>query len=100
MGKPTVTVTIQGVGHKVDLPEESQTWIEIPGVNPCPGCKCPGLLRVSGAGRRIDGYDTYAADAVTTCCKGWVGTIRVQVHDTLFGIAEDERVLRMGVTIY
>ena len=65
----------------------------------CPGCGV-APFKVAGTGRRIAANDrAYEADAVALCCDRSVGTLRVEI-DTLFGLREDEAVLRMGVRIY
>lgn len=65
----------------------------------CPSCG-HAPFKVQGAGRRIAPDDrAYEADAVAVCCGSHVGTLRVETN-TLFGLREDEAVLRMGVRIY
>lgn len=61
----------------------------------CPSCAAPAPMKIKGIGRRIHSHDTYAADARTLCCGASVGEIRAQV-ETLFGLEEDEAVLRHG----
>ena len=57
-------------------------------------------LRVQGTGRRIAQDDrAYEADGIAMCCSKFVGVIRVEVS-TLFGLREDEAVMRHGVKIY
>jgi hypothetical protein len=73
----------------------------------CPVCGAvapPGgdSFPVAGTGKSIDPdnrHDTYRADAVCLLCDAHVGVIRAKV-DTLFGIEEDEAVMRLGVRIY
>jgi hypothetical protein len=65
----------------------------------CFGCGT-SPFKVAGTGRRIAPDDrAYEADAVSLCCKTGVGVLRVETG-TLFGLREDEAVLRMGVRIY
>lgn len=58
----------------------------------CPRCGS-APFRVQGTGKRIASHDTYAADAVATCCDQHVGELRATVS-TLFGLREDEAVTR------
>lgn len=64
----------------------------------CSGC---GLtLRVRGQGRRIsDDGRSYEADGACVACGAAAGTIRVCVP-TLFGLREDEAVLRGRARVY
>lgn len=65
----------------------------------CPECGAHEP-QLQGTGRRIAPDDrAYEADAVALCCDRPVGVLRVEV-DTLFGLREDEAVMRMGVRIY
>jgi hypothetical protein len=65
----------------------------------CPGCGA-SPFKVAGTGRRIAPDDrAYEADAVALCCNRHVGVLRVETN-TLFGLREDEAVLRSGVRIY
>lgn len=99
MSKPKITVTIADVVHKAAPPFDGADHAVVEGIKECVWCKAPAPFKIAGAGRRIESHDTYAADAVAVCCKSWVGTLRVQV-DTLFGIEEDERVLRGRCRVY
>lgn len=59
-----------------------------------------GGFKVAGTGRRISSDDrAYEADAVALCCEKRVGLLRVETG-TLFGVREDEAVMRLGVRIY
>jgi hypothetical protein len=67
-------------------------------------CACPwcgsAVLRVQGTGRRVSSDDqAWEADAVAMCCQHSAGTIRAEA-DTLFGLAEDNRVLRLGLRVF
>lgn len=57
----------------------------------CPLCKATPFS-VAGTGMRTAGHDAYESDAVCLACRKRVGTIRAEVS-TIFGTAEDERVL-------
>lgn len=60
----------------------------------CPLCGAKAF-GVAGANMRVDSHDTYASDAFSTCCKRPAGTIYARVS-TVFGIEEDERMLKYG----
>ncbi len=96
--KITLQLGLDGVVHKARKPAPDADHALVDGLA-CPGCKAPAPLKVQGTGRRIESRDTYAADAVTACCSGWVGTLRLKV-DTLFGLEEDEAVASLGIRIY
>lgn len=93
-GKPEKKVVLK-------KPEPNVIAIEIPGIK----CQCGAEpMFVSGAGMRIATdvklrHDTYMANAVCVKCDGHVGILYAKM-DTLFGLAEDERVMSMGVRIY
>ena len=101
MSKPKLTLTMGAGGpvYKVAPPFDGADHAVVEGLDACPGCKAKAPVKVAGSGRRIESHDTYAADAVTLCCKGWVGTLRAKC-DTLFGLEEDEAIGRLGVRIY
>jgi hypothetical protein len=64
----------------------------------CSGCGI--ALRVRGQGRRIsDDGRSYEADGVCVACGAAAGLIRV-VAPTLFGLHEDEAVLRGRARVY
>jgi hypothetical protein len=73
----------------------SAAWLDAP----CPKCGAEAPVPIAGNGRSIGGHDYYKADGYAMCCNTYVGEIRAYVS-TLFGIAEDEAVARMGVKIY
>ena len=54
--------------------------------------------KIQGIGQRIADHDTYEADARCVCGKQ-VGILRVKLS-TIFGLEEDERVLRGRVRVY
>jgi hypothetical protein len=64
----------------------------------CPECNAKPF-KVRGLGRRIAAHDTYAAYAKTLCCDKRVGELRVTVG-SIFGLEEDERVLRGPWRVY
>lgn len=65
----------------------------------CPKCGCSDF-RVSGTGRRPSADDrAWEADAIALCCRAPVGTIRMETN-TLFGVREDEVVLRGRCRVY
>jgi predicted nucleic acid-binding Zn-ribbon protein len=65
----------------------------------CPACGCDDF-KVAGTGRRPSSDDrAWEADGVALCCRAHVGTIRVETN-TLFGVREDEAVLRGRCRVY
>jgi len=65
----------------------------------CPTCGAEPF-RVRGTVPRIADDDrAYEAEAWCLACSASVGKLRVEVS-TLFGLREDEAVLRLGVKIY
>jgi hypothetical protein len=65
----------------------------------CPHCAV-APLKVYGAGRRVSADDrAYEADSVSLCCFKFVGVIRLETN-TLFGVREDEAVLRGRCRVY
>lgn len=65
----------------------------------CPVCGS-GDFKVSGRNQRPSSDDrAWEADAVALCCRASVGTIRAE-PDTIFGVREDEAVLRGRVRVY
>lgn len=63
--------------------------------DPCPFCRASPCA-VVGAGQRIAEDDrAYEADAFCAACRNPLGLMRVEVP-TLFGLREDEAVLRHG----
>ena len=64
----------------------------------CPHCAEP--LKVGGANKRIAEDDrAYESDAGCISCGRYVGTLRLETG-TLFGVREDEAVLRGRVRVY
>lgn len=65
----------------------------------CPACGAEAF-GVQGGGKRPSADDrAWEADAVSTCCKQHVGTIRHEVN-TLFGVREDRAVLEGRCRVY
>lgn len=65
----------------------------------CPSCKAT-TWGVTGSGRRPSSDDqAWESDAYCTACKGHVGIIRYETG-TLFGVREDEAVLRGRCRVY
>lgn len=60
----------------------------------CPGCGATPFL-VHGEGLTRHTTDTYRANGRAKCCGDAVGYLYAKV-DTLFGIEEDDAVLRFG----
>lgn len=73
--------------------------VVVDGLDACPACKHPAPVKVSGDGRRTEGHDTYACNAIALCCRRRIGTVRVRVS-TIFGVEEDERVLNGRARVY
>lgn len=57
-------------------------------------CAC-GNRAIVGSGRHIENDNTYRADAHCGECRTLVGVVRAVV-DTIFGLEEDEAVLKHG----
>ena len=65
----------------------------------CPKCTAPNF-GVQGANQRPSDDDrAWEADGYCCACKQHVGTIRAE-PDTLFGVREDEAVLRGRCRVY
>ena len=64
----------------------------------CPLCG-EDPLPVQGHGQHIEDHDTYAACGHCAVCTERVGVIRARVS-TIFGLAEDERVLNGRPRVY
>jgi hypothetical protein len=96
MAKPRLILHRDGKDTKLQLPEPGALSVAVPGET-CRHCK--QLLVVAGAKRRIGGHDFYESDAGCVHCNAFIGYLRLYVS-TLFGIAEDERVLNSYVRIY
>lgn len=69
----------------------------------CPYCNVQedgGSFKVAGSGRRPSDDDrAWEADAGCVACKAHLGVLRVETN-TLFGVREDERVLRGRCRVY
>ena len=67
---------------------------------PCPGCSPRAEeIRVRGTGISRRTHDACIAAAVCASCGGKMGEIVARV-DTIFGLEEDERVLRGRPRVY
>jgi hypothetical protein len=65
----------------------------------CPRCGSANF-GVQGTGRRPSADDrAWEADGIATCCKEFVGVIRMEPN-TLFGVREDEAVLAGRCRVY
>ena len=65
----------------------------------CPLCGCKDF-RTAGTGKRPSEDDrAWEADARALCCGKPVGVLRVETN-TLFGVREDETVLRGRCRVY
>ena len=64
----------------------------------CPSCGADAA-RVRGLGVTHHDHDAYYAAARALCCGEVIGTMEAKV-DTIFGIDEDERVLRGRCRVY
>ena len=88
-----ITVTRDGKRMTAKLPHPQCTYVEVP-----IACTC-GSNKVRGIGIHETTHDTYVADARCCGCDKPSGTIRATVS-TIFGIAEDDRVLNGRVRVY
>jgi hypothetical protein len=87
----------EGAQIKVKLPEDQRAESVSIGID-CPECKKP--LQASGTNKRIAPDDrAYESDAICIGCNKMVGTLRL-VTNTLFGLREDEAVLRGRCRVY
>ena len=90
--------------RKCRLPYEDAAFALAEGS--CPYCgveeQGPALrgFKIAGSNRRASADDrAWEADAGCLACKTHLGTLRVETN-TLFGVTEDERVLRGRVGVY
>lgn len=88
-----IVLLIDGKRHAARLPHEGADVAHV-GM-PCPLCRKPAPLVVQGADNHIGGHDFYKAVATAQCCLRVVGELRVYV-DTIFGLEEDEAMLKHG----
>ena len=90
-------LTPTGPRRKARVPYEDADHAVVAGS--CPACGAADF-RVAGTGRRPSADDrAWEADAVALCCGRHVGTIRLEPN-TLFGVREDEAVLRGRWRVY
>jgi len=89
-----VTLHLAGGGvHvcKVPYPGANRVFVEAA----CPECKAEAPIDIRGRGIKSHDHDTYYADAEHVGCGGSLGTLHAKV-DTIFGIEEDEAMLKHG----
>jgi hypothetical protein len=92
-----ITVSVEGKVHAANRPNPESNFVVVD--IPCPHCKS-APLEVRGRGKPERGHDFYKnTDTITLCCGEAVDWIRVKL-DTLFGLEEDERVLRGPWRVY
>jgi hypothetical protein len=96
VSKPKATLHLGGEVRRVSMPEGGEDRATAEGA--CPHCGATPFV-VSGCGVTSKGHDTYYADARTRCCERPAGQLQLKVN-TLFGIEEDERVLRGRCRVY
>ena len=65
----------------------------------CPHCNATPFKAAGVRGSRVRGFDTHTADAGCVGCKVVTGQLVITVN-TLFGIEEDEQVLRGRCRVY
>lgn len=70
----------------------------IVGGGTCAACGA-APLKARGRGDVTHTHDTYSCSGMCLCCGADVGTIKYKV-DTIFGIEEDERVLKGRCRVY
>lgn len=99
-----ITLALSDSRHDATLPYDGAAHVTV--AVPCPhGCKprvALGItlhLKVRGVGIERTTYDTHYAPAVAMCCERRIGTLETQMS-TVFGIAEDERVLSGAWKVY
>lgn len=100
MGKRKITVHVRDLDRRFRcaLPREGCGHVVVLAVK-CPRCGADPFL-VAGAGKRPSADDrAWEADAGCLACGARVGTLRVEA-DTLFGVREDEAVLRGPWRVY
>ena len=86
-----------GARRAVSLPTPDATHGVV--LETCPLCSS-SLFRVSGTGRRPSKDDrAWEADAISMCCEKHVGVLRYETN-TLFGVREDEAVLKGRCRVY
>jgi hypothetical protein len=86
-----------GPGRKARQPFPDADHAQVEGS--CPKCGAADF-KVGGSGRRPSKDDrAWEADGYCLACRAHVGTIRVETS-TLFGVREDEAVLRGRCRVY
>ena len=89
-----VTLTVQHDDVRKAEPVGSHALAE----GACPKCK-HAPFAVAGTGKEVDSHDTYRAEAVCLACRERVGVMRATLN-TIFGVVEDEAVLRGPWKVY
>ena len=87
----------KGPARKAKLPYTDADYCVVDGE--CPYCKAMPFHAAGVKGTMVKGHATLTSDAGCIGCKVVTGKLVVKVN-TLFGIEEDERVMRSGVRIY
>jgi hypothetical protein len=97
MSLPKIFLLLDGKKLRLSLPFEGADHAVVSVC--CPHCEADPF-HVVGMGRRPSKDDrAWEADALSRCCEKPVGVIRYETN-TLFGVREDEAVLRGRVRVY
>lgn len=97
-----ITMTMEdGTTRECTIPYDGCDYVVVEGKCPNPACTHPDSpFHVAGVkGTMVKGFNTFTSDAGCIGCKTVSGKLVVTV-DTLFGIEEDERVLRGRCRVY
>ena len=83
--------------YKLKLPPQHQDHVLLG--EPFPECGSKEC-KLQGRDKRIAPDDrAYESDAVAACCAKYIGVLRLEVN-TLFGLREDEAVLKGRCRVY
>ena len=85
---------LSGIERRVVKPEGTNGIAE----GACPGCGTAPFI-IQGRGRHRHSRDTFRAAGTAICCGDSVGYIYAKTN-TLFGLEEDEAVLRGLARVY
>jgi hypothetical protein len=89
--------TPEGAVLKVSVPFDGADHAIAEGA--CIACGA-AAFKIGGSGRRASADDrAWESDGYALCCRAPVGLIRVEMN-TLFGVREDEAVLRGRCRVY
>lgn len=93
-----IEVIVQGVSLPLEPWSEDDARLVTQGIS-CPACKEP--LAVFGNTATLERVDDETEEARAHCgsCKASVGRVRI-TYDTLFGLEEDDRVLKGRYRVY